>query len=806
VNTPGEDPAGTDAPAEVGESLRTREGDAVAPDESLRQLFSERPLWLLVALILVFFRRPLTTETFFFRDLYQLFYPKRLFLAAALKAGELPFWDPLTHGGQPYLNPANTPFYPTNLLYLMLTPVAAFNLAIILQFLLCGIAGYWLARVLRLPPAGAFVSGSVFALSGYSLSSANLLPLLLALPWLALTIIGAHLYLERGERRWLTFSCLSAAMPLLSGAAELTGMMFVTLIVWVTAFRYDKKSWRARAGCVITILAFAIGLSLIQTLPAIGMIEQSSRAAKRTYEDFSRWSVHPRRLPELVIPRFSGETGTLDDRDYWGAALESTGFPYILSIYLGIVVIALIPGALSQSGSKNRRLHWALFGLGLLGVVVSLGSSLPFFRLIWEWVPLVPIFRYPVKALLVAVLPAAMLAGTGVASLMERSGRLAVGGATAVLGLGSTCIAGGYFFSGAFRHWLATEYFLQPLGPAQQIILGRSLLHSAAVVVCAALALMLCFRRPARGVVAVAVVAVTDLFLAGIPVNSYAPRAIYAPPPAAMQVQQFLGEGRLHDEIRPLDVTLNAPTNEVLWLARAQIERLNDYTAAGFGIPVIFHSDYDGLADRRTQDLTRLLADLTWQQRIPLLEMGGVRAFIADSQVTEPGVEPVGVLATGSQPKLFLHALPSGVTAKFISRYVRVSDDRILFANLSRGWKADTLLLSGADERQPGCGEAPVKLFDRSINAARYAVDAPCRGFVYLSESPARGWTTRIDGERVETVRANHAFIAVPVAAGRHIIERTYFPPFLLLGVTGSLTSFAVLCTLHFLLRKRVPR
>ena len=46
------------------------------PVMRLRDMARERDLWILSAVVAALFWRPLTFETFFFRDLYLLFYSK----------------------------------------------------------------------------------------------------------------------------------------------------------------------------------------------------------------------------------------------------------------------------------------------------------------------------------------------------------------------------------------------------------------------------------------------------------------------------------------------------------------------------------------------------------------------------------------------------------------------------------------------------------------------------------------------------------------------------------------------------------
>ena len=205
---------------------------------TLRQAAREREWLLLAAVILVLFHRALTTGTLFFRDIYELFIPNAIFLARSLHAGAFPLWDPRFHGGIPFTSPANSPFYPANVLYAILPSLAAFNLILVAHVVFASLAAYWLTRILGMSRRAAVVAGAAYALSGVLLSTLNLVPIALAMPWVPLTIgwtlCGAGA-LAGARRRKLALAALCAAMPLLAGAAEVTAMMFLVLIAWVMA-------------------------------------------------------------------------------------------------------------------------------------------------------------------------------------------------------------------------------------------------------------------------------------------------------------------------------------------------------------------------------------------------------------------------------------------------------------------------------------------------------------------------------------------------------------------------------------------
>jgi hypothetical protein len=73
-------------------------------------------------------------------------------------------------------------------------------------------------------------------------------------------------------------------------------------------------------------------------------------------------------------------------------------------------------------------------------------------------------------------------------------------------------------------------------------------------------------------------------------------------------------------------------------------------------------------------------------------------------------------------------------------------------------------------------------------SACRVLLDAELSadGYVVLVDSYDPGWKARVDGRRVPLLRANVAFRAVAVSAGRHAVEMVYRPTAALAGLAVS--------------------
>jgi len=66
-------------------------------------------------------------------------------------------------------------------------------------------------------------------------------------------------------------------------------------------------------------------------------------------------------------------------------------------------------------------------------------------------------------------------------------------------------------------------------------------------------------------------------------------------------------------------------------------------------------------------------------------------------------------------------------------------------------------------------------------------------GFVVISELAWRGWRAYVDGQRVTTLRADHAFLAVFVPNGRHTIDLRYLPESFVIGRIITFATIALL-------------
>jgi hypothetical protein len=794
---------------------------------SLPKVWREAGFWCLIVSTLLYFLPVLALgRTLYFRDIYLFYLPLKTHLATLLSTAAEPYWLELLNGGQPlWSNPVYHVLYPAHLLYLLLDPLTGFNADVAAHIALAAGGTYFLARVLGMSPWPSVVAAATFAFSGYALSLVSLLNRLYSFAPAPLLLACWHLYWRDRRVRWGLAAAAVEAAQWFSGGAEFALMSCVLVTAWTFVYPYRTTTWRQRLLPLAVLQVLIAGAIAVQVVPAIPLIRGSARSGHMTYESFSTWSVHPTRLPEVVIPGFFGRTDTLNDADYWGRERESNGFPYVLSLYIGALPLslALLAMARGASGVLPRAPRILLGALGCGGFVFALGGNLPGWELVYQHLPFVTAVRYPVKLMAAAMLPLALLAGTAAHEAFrpsEEGRRFArdLVACLALVGVGLVAVITVLtaFPSAALR--LEQHLFLTSSPAITQGLLAAS---SKALLVWGVGFLVLLHRLTRHHhwqSFVLAAVVVVDLLSAGTAVNPTAPReALEGVPPVVTVIRESGQHGRLFRDPVPAGVILRAPSNDPIHQYRWNLDVLNFYLCWAYGIPAVLHSDFDLMAGARIRSMRELVLDLPWDRRLPLLSAAGVRWVISHRRLQLPELELVQTIPNQSNLVFYLYlnrSAPPLATWVPTARWAASQAQAWVLMQESGFDPRNTVVLEGpqstsslgptrGSQGPPVADRHRLVLLERSASSWSATLDSPTEGYLVFSESYDPGWRVLLDGEVAPVIPANGAFSAVAVPAGFHQVERRYTPPGLIVGAVISVLSVGLLVGTVLLLTPR---
>jgi hypothetical protein len=332
----------------------------------------------------------------------------------------IPLWNPYIFAGMPYVGGMHGDiFYPTAWLRWILPTGTAMGLGFALHFVVAGAGMYALLRGLRLSWGAAVVGGLAFELSGILASlispghDGKLFTTALA-PLLFLALLRA-VRAPRVDR----FALVALMVGLsLHGHPQLSYYLLVAAGLW-TLFLVFGDPERPRGtprwvplAAALGAVVLGAGLYTIQGIPFYEYIPYSPRAAGASSAGWEYMTAYSMPIDELMstfLPQFNGIKEL-----YWG----QNGFK-LHTEYIGASVLVL--ALLGAGGKDQRQIRWAIAGIGVFFLLISLGSHTPFYRIWYEVMPGMNKVRAPGSAFFLVALPVCVLAGFGADRLLAGS-------------------------------------------------------------------------------------------------------------------------------------------------------------------------------------------------------------------------------------------------------------------------------------------------------------------------------------------------------------------------------------------------
>jgi hypothetical protein len=713
--------------------------------------WSKCALLTLVAVI-VMAEPLLSARPLFLRDLGMWHYP--VLHSARTTGGEaveiFPLWTSTIGTGRPLLgNAAYALLHPANLLYLVFGFNRAFNLYIALHVLVAGLGMFWLGRRLELSDAGAFVAAVAFMLGGYVMSCTSQYPMIAPVAWAPVALAVGLEAARRPDRRRIAILAVVLAIQLLGGQPEPTVMTVLIGILWtVSLFGSGSRA----SGVAVWVIASigAVALAAAQILPAIAVARHSVRSLGLSASTVLYFSMHPARLVEFVASpgaRWLTEGSPPNHLVDGGRALFN-------SHYLGLSVVLLsVAGCIAMAMWRRDKPRPPVIPTSVVvltavaGTVLAMGRYLPGFEPLVEAAPGVIPFRYPVKLVFVTALSVAVLAGISI-----------------------DAVARG----------------VEP-------------------------------RRQRTITVLVVVIVIFDLLLAH---RQMAPVAPVAPaedhPPLAQALDHWSRELGVdsrqwrvyHHRLPQVGWGPRLVDGEVVdariyyvWQQRMLLPQ----TGLPYGIQHAFEQSIEIIDSLSSFRLAVAMHRAELSSMARALGSSGVLWMVSPMADLEPRSqgELVRVLEIDSR-----FGVPDGSgwlyrVAAFAPR-ARLTD-RFLVAP---GFSFDEVVALAVDgegpvpvvlERDPGFvpttdteppGSVEI-LADRGSELVLEAVVIR-PSLLVVADELAPGWSARVDGTPVNMLRTNGVFRALPLAVGEHVVEFSYRPPLLALGVLVSLAAAAV--------------
>ncbi|MCU1348432.1 MAG: hypothetical protein JWO56_1462 [Acidobacteria bacterium] len=750
-------------------------------------------------------------NNFYMRDLTRYYYPTKQILREVVQHGEFPYWNRYFSAGQPIAaNPEHEVFYPLTWLILLPSYDFGYRLHILIHIYIGLLGMYALLRSMDASAEAAFMGAMAFGLGGLYLSYINLLPIMFCAAWLPLTCLFVRRFLLRHTLRDFGLAALFLGIQFVIG--EPTTVMQTGFLIgmyalyrgWYSRPRLAKSVTRVLWIALISACGILVGAA--QLFPAVDHVHDSARSRPFDFDLVTAWSMPWAKFAEVIYPNILGHISIKQVMWYWGGGLyPGMGSPFIFSIYVGLLTIAL------AIGGAFIRPRGGRFVLLLVAVssLLALGGQTPLYRFLYK-AGIATSIRYPEKFILIGVFALILFSAQMLDRLLDGDDALRDGALGFLFAsVAVAAVLGALGFTGIYvRTFMKVWGYTMNGNTARMIELTRNDWIIAAIRGTVYAALLWNIRRFRRPVwfTALAVVAAIDLGIVTYELNPRMPRHFFDPPPIAATFPKDRAAFRVFHEVdwygqedpaRQYFSTGDA----VYWIVR---NGLFPMTPAGSKLRTVMERDYDKTALIPTIDFTDSVWDVKrsgtpdWREKFLAMSnawyTGLYRDFKAESKRVKGNFKiaaPVRFEETTHYPRYY-----------FADQIVTVAN-RAEFVKLLSKYNYRSAV---AFIRAPGFTPAPGRVLKvtETANTARLEVESRGQGFLVMSVTPHKYWMVEIDGRSVTPIVANVGYQGLIVTPGRHVIAMRYRNE--LVRVGGAVSIFAAIMLVGMVILPRRPR
>jgi hypothetical protein len=232
---------------------------------------------------------------------------------------------------------------------------------------------------------------------------------------------------------------------------------------------------------------------------------------------------------------------------------------------------------------------------------------------------------------------------------------------------------------------------------------------------------------------------------------------------------------------RDLRYVLRAPNDSLAWNSLFFRRAGLPFYGIMNGIEYSLYMPVDGLGTRESDSLFRLLQGAGDLERSEVLQRTNSVYIATLDRKPRPGATVEAEYDTGSDLKLYLYRLNGALERTYFASGVRRVNSQ---SEALKGFSdpdfpiRDCVILEVANvaDREATREPASGSLLEYRSQYVRCETISEVPGYLVLLDSYYPGWVSSVDGREMPTLRANYAFRAVEVPAGKHRVEFRYKP------------------------------
>jgi len=314
-------------------------------------------------------------------------YPLRFYVCECLRNGHLPLWLPYQSTGYPiYADPQSGCWYPITWIFSAFGryTLASSNLEYVISIFIGGYGMFYLAKDWVKDKQAALLVAACYACCGLFVSNAEHMTWVVSAAWLPWLFWSYYQMLVRLEAKFAAFIAIIVYLIASGGYPAfliISFYLFVVLFVTVLFIPEFRKNWKKLFALHCILLFLSLGCCSVLFYSFVQGLHSCTRSGGVSLQDALFYPFSSVCFPSFLLPLSSVKSFDLYKIDITMA-----------NGYFGVVGFILLVMSFLQK--KDKR-YWLILALSLLCMAAATGDALPVRAFLYNWVPLMNVFRFP---------------------------------------------------------------------------------------------------------------------------------------------------------------------------------------------------------------------------------------------------------------------------------------------------------------------------------------------------------------------------------------------------------------------------
>lgn len=337
-------------------------------------------------------------------DVIDQYYPWRMYVVQCLRSGFWPLWNPYEQFGYPmHADPQSGVWYPIVWMFSLFGPYTLFSVQaeFMLHIILGGAGMMLLLNKANIRQPVSFFLAACYMFCGLFIGNAQHLTFTIAACWIPFILYSFIRLTQNPGIKQATLFALFGYMLLSGGYPAFAIILFYVLLACSLILLFIERKNAVWVKRFLIFSFFAVAFLISASSALLYSVWQSSdylaRADGLSYKVSSFGPYSPQSLLSFLLPMASAKEFAFFDTDI---SMSST--------YIGIVAFA---GFIAFLFSAKTKWQWLLLGATILMLFASFGKYTPIHKIIYSFVPMMNLFRFPSVFRLYVIIGTLMMAG-----------------------------------------------------------------------------------------------------------------------------------------------------------------------------------------------------------------------------------------------------------------------------------------------------------------------------------------------------------------------------------------------------------